>query len=369
MNRETDTVFLQTVGKFIAAQVQLAVAPLIEKIKEQDKIIEELKVQKIEDNNLFFDRLLSVEKGIDVIKTWPKAEVTKTDLDFVIASIPAIPQVINGKDGSDGKDGKDGKDADPINYSVLLDFARSMIEEEIKKFSIKDGVDGKDGAPGKDGKDAEAINYDDINEAIWNYMEKQIQKIPVPKDGRDGKDGLDGKDGRDGKDGADVVAAFRDSDKHLILTLSNGVVKDIGQIHGEPGKDGAPGTDGAPGRDGLGIKQLAVEYDGERTFTFKHVCEDGTVEVRCFTIPATIYRGIWREGKYQRGDMVTKGGSGFVALADTDTVPETKDCDWQLFVKRGRDGKEGDKGDPGAIGKPGRDGRDLTQMAFDGAKY
>ena len=37
MNRETDTVFLQTLGRFIQTQVQLAVAPLLKRIDELEK--------------------------------------------------------------------------------------------------------------------------------------------------------------------------------------------------------------------------------------------------------------------------------------------------------------------------------------------
>ena len=55
-------------------------------------------------------------------------------------------------------------------------------------------------------------------------VDKYIENVS-PENGKDGKEGPQGPPG---KDGADVVAAFRDSDKHLILTLSNGAIKDIG---------------------------------------------------------------------------------------------------------------------------------------------
>ena len=52
-----------------------------------------------------------------------------------------------------------------------------------------------------------------------------------------------------------------------------------------------------------------------------------------------IYRGVWKEGAYKRGDTVTWGGSQFTAVRDTDAKPEM-DGSWQLSVKRGRDGRE-----------------------------
>ena len=169
---------------------------------------------------------------------------------------------------------------------------------------------------------------------------------------------IEGPPGPPGKDGADVVAAFRDSDRHLILTLSNGVVKDIGQIHGEPGKDG---------RDGFGFEDFGIEYDGEKTFTFYFVRGDDK-KTFTFITPLIIYRGLWKAGKFLKGDAVTVDGSMFVAKQDTDAMPGTNK-EWQLAAKRGRDGDNGKKGDPGSIGKAGRDGRDLTQMGLDGSKW
>jgi hypothetical protein len=47
MNRETDTIFLQTIGRFIQAQIQLAVTPLMQTINEQADVIERLSNEKV----------------------------------------------------------------------------------------------------------------------------------------------------------------------------------------------------------------------------------------------------------------------------------------------------------------------------------
>jgi hypothetical protein len=60
--------------------------------------------------------------------------------------------------------------------------------------------------------------------------------------------------------------------------------------------------------------------------------------------PTKEYRGVWREGSYQRGDEVTHDGSRWIALADTATRPGTPNSQWQLSVKRGRNGKDGRDG-------------------------
>jgi hypothetical protein len=51
---------------------------------------------------------------------------------------------------------------------------------------------------------------------------------------------------------------------------------------------------------------------------------------------ADVYYGVWQAGIYERGSLVTHGGSLWIALASTEGRPGETD-DWQLCVKRGRD--------------------------------
>ena len=274
MNRETDTVFLQTLGRFIQAQIQLAVTPLMQVVSEQANTIAQLSADK----NLMIKELDGAIEGF-------AAEIARVE------NLISEPVTIKGLDGKEGVDGKDGKD----------------------------GVNGKDG-----------------------------------------------QDGSAGRDGADVVAAFRDSDGHLILTLSNGVTKDVGLIHGRDGKDGLPGKDGA---DGLGFKDMSAVWDGERTLIFKFVLEDRVEELQ-ISIPFPLFRGIWKRGnEYTQGDSVGYEGSTWICLRNTDKQPGTNDSGWILSTKRGLDGKPGEQGKQGLPGKDGERGRDLTQMGFDGKKW
>jgi len=345
MNRETDTVLLQTIGRFIAAQVQLAVGPLTFIIESQAKEIKLLK-----DAAALVPVPVNGKDGTNG-KDCDMAEVMAAVTARVDEYLERIPVPQNGKDGIDGKNGVDGKDGAP--GADGKDGANG-----------KDGLSGGDGLPGKDGKDADMVQ-------LLSYIDEAIKTIPIPSNGRDGNDGKDGKDGINGKDGADVVAAFRDSDKHLILTLSNGVTKDIGPIHGQDGKDGKDGVsgkDGVNGRDGFSLDNFEMLFDGERTYTYKFASGELKKEFK-FINKNLLYRGIWRAGVFQCGDVVTYDGSMFVATQDTDTVPGTPNSGWQLATKRGRDGKDGVKGKEGPPGKDGRPGRDLTQMAPDGRKW
>jgi hypothetical protein len=94
---------------------------------------------------------------------------------------------------------------------------------------------------------------------------------------------------------------------------------------------------GPAGRDGVSADQISMEYDGERTVTFKYAGE-----IRgSFKMPIVIDRGVWREGSFEKGDGVTWGGHYWIAKQDTMDKPEPNGGPWRLAVKRGRDGKDG----------------------------
>lgn len=154
--------------------------------------------------------------------------------------------------------------------------------------------------------------------AAFSARLKAIEERPLPEKGDKGDPGPPGADGlsvkgdkgepgRDGRDGRDA----------------------------EPGKDG---QDGAPGRDGFGFEHLDVVAVDERSFSISFTRDDETKQfVLKFSVP--LYRGVYQPGKsYERGDMVSFGGSIFHANDDTADKPE-EGGRWTLAVKRGRDGR------------------------------
>lgn len=115
----------------------------------------------------------------------------------------------------------------------------------------------------------------------------------------------------------------------------------VAALEASPPVAGPPGAPGPPGADGLGVDDLAVAYDGERTITLTWARGDRRVE-RAITIPAMLYRGVYVPGKrYDRGDAVTWDGSVWHANADTTTRPGDGAPGWTLAVKRGRDAARG----------------------------
>lgn len=108
-----------------------------------------------------------------------------------------------------------------------------------------------------------------------------------------------------------------------------------------PGPAGAPGKDGRDGVDGLGIDDLMVEQT-DRSFTVKAVKGDRVKTIGTATFPVLIYRGVFAEGtEYEKGDLVTWGGSQWHCSEPTTTKPGENSSAWKLAVKRGRDGKDG----------------------------
>jgi hypothetical protein len=237
---------------------------------------------------------------------------------LVRAAVSELPPAPAGKDGRDGleglpgkdgppgrngADGRDGKSVAPEDIQPLIDVAvaRAVAAQPVAKDGApgkdgRDGIDGKDGAPGAHGKDAQPVDEDAI-------VAKVAARIPAPKDGRDGRDGAPGIDGQRGADGLN-------------------------------GKDGAAGKDG---RDGFSVEDFDVTLDG-RVFTFALRCGERVVEKQ-IKVSFPVDRGTYRSGAaYEKGDVVTFGGSQWIALKDTTARPPHDD--WRLQVKRGADGKD-----------------------------
>ena len=132
---------------------------------------------------------------------------------------------------------------------------------------------------------------------------------------------------------------------------------------GEKGIDGLNGKDGRDGLD-VTIKDIAGhEFDGERTLTLKFARDGVTYEAPLVLSGLPIYRDVFVEGKaYAAGDLVTWGGSVWIAKAGTSEKPGVTSASraWVLCVKKGRDGRDGSEGKEGPEGKPGRNGLDLT---------
>ncbi len=307
----------------------------------------------------------------------------KDMLEPITARIVALEAKapIAGPAGEQGEKGERGADATvPDLYAI----ATQVIEMLPAPKDGAVGPAGKDGIDGVNGKDAEididAVVLQAVERAqksiaavvpqmIADAVQKAVAALPTAKDGRDG---LDGKDGKDGRDGVGMAGAFLGKSGDLVLTLTDGSVRELGIVQGEKGADGrdgdrgADGTNGKDGLDGFGFDDLAVEHDGERGFVFTFTKGERVKTFGPFTIPGVLYRGIWdsAHGAYDEADAVTFAGSLWIAKEATTAKPgDTAEAAraWKLAVKRGADGKQGPVGPVGPQGVKGIDGKDIVR--------
>jgi hypothetical protein len=149
------------------------------------------------------------------------------------------------------------------------------------------------------------------------------------KDGEPGADGKDGSDGEAGKDGAGIADLLRDNEGNLVASFTDGRLKNLGPIQGADGKDG---------QDGFSLEDFDCVPVDERTIKMEFVRGE-TKHSYELQFPVVVYRGVFKEGEpYERGDMVTWGGSLWHCDAPTKEKPGTDS--WTLAAKKGRDGKD-----------------------------
>ncbi|AKR55709.1 Phage portal protein [Devosia sp. H5989] len=360
-----------TLREFVAASVQ----PLAERIVALERRLAEQPAPEKGDPGEV--DMLAVSQMVEaaVTKAVCKIEPRGPDLDelrqMVAEEVANLPAPAPGKDA----------DMDAVKEMVSAEVAqavagieprapdpevlRSLVMEEVAKLPPAEPV-----VPDPYEPDPEQVRQ--MLEAIAQpVLDKAIAAIPEPKDGKsvtpedlapmvenlvssamaEAVRGLPVPE--DGKDGVGVAGALIDRDGNLVLTLSNGDTKELGQVVGRDADEAAIerrikeliGAIPRPkdGLDGLGFDDLAVEHDGERGFVFR-MARGEQVKEFAFSVPVVIDRGVWDEGRdggYAKGDGVTWAGSFWISQKDGNADKPDGGEGWRLAVKRGRDGKNG----------------------------
>ncbi len=228
-----------------------------------------------------------------------------------------------------GKDGTNGSDAQPIDIQGIVTEVVARIPKP------------------KDGKDAEPIHPDTVALMVLTEVNKAIAALPKAQDG---KDGLPGRDAL----AVEILPAIDHAKEYPRGTWA----KHAGGLWLARGT-GA----GMSAWECIvdGIDHIGFAEAGDlRHFKLTMRTASGKSLELPFSAPAMIYRGVWREGEYERGDTVTWNGCIHHCNAEKTTAKPGASDDWQLAVKHGRDGRDGKDG----IGKEGRPGRDLTPPKF-----
>jgi hypothetical protein len=135
-----------------------------------------------------------------------------------------------------------------------------------------------------------------------------------------------------GRDGVGMAGGFIDRSGSLVLTASDGTCRELGVVVGRDGKDGLS----------FDAFEFDVEQTGERTWRVKWTNAAGKEQVRDLRWDTVLDRGVYRaETAYEKGDMVSFGGSIWIAQRNTIEKPGSGCKDWRLWVKHGRDGRDG----------------------------
>lgn len=98
-----------------------------------------------------------------------------------------------------------------------------------------------------------------------------------------------------------------------------------------------------------GISAVEVYQLGEKSVAVKTKMSGGKDFIHKVDLPMMSYKGVWQEGEFTEGDVVTWGGSAWYCKAKTTAKPgEVVDgqSDWKLAVKKGRDGKDFNPNEP-----------------------
>ncbi len=217
--------------------------------------------------------------------------------------------------------GRDGKDADLGEVRALIADALASLPPIPEAPELPDvgALVAEAVAALPAPEDGASVTVADVAPLIAEQVAKAVDALPKPKDG------------------VGLAGAMIDRSGALVVTLTDGSLRELGPV---VGKDGERGRDGQDGADGVGFDDLDVAYDGERGITLRFTKGERVVE-RSFSLPVVIDRGVYAAGKeYFPGDGVTYGGSYWIAQEPTSEMPGSGKG-FRLSVKRGRDGKDG----------------------------
>lgn len=184
-------------------------------------------------------------------------------------------------------------------------------------------------------ENGKSVTVEDVQPLIADQVAKAVAALPRAKDG------------------VGLAGALIDRHGQLVVTLTDGSTKELGNVVGQDVDPIAVErqikqlVDALPkardGVDGLGFDDMSAEYDGERGIVLRFVRGEQTKEF-AFSMPVVIDRGVWleeKEGGYAKGDGVTWAGSFWISQKDENGDKPDGGDGWRLAVKRGRDGKAG----------------------------
>jgi len=327
---------LDDLAGVVADAIASATAPLLARIAVLEEkgspaaIVGEKGERGADGRDAVVDDVLLEALAVKAAALIPPARFTPEDVrpiieEAVAATVAkAVEQIPTPQDGAAG----------PPGESVELAVVERMVATAVAALP-----------PPKDGI---SVTVEDVAPLVSQEVERAVKSLPAPQNG------------------VGVAGAVIDQRGVLVLTLSDGSLRELGPVVGHDGTDGAQGIDGLmgpAGRDGQDgtLENLKAVFDGERTIAlcFKDTgepIEGGTIKLTGLTI----YRGIWSpERGYDIGDQTTYQGGIWTAKAVSRGAQPGTNAGaefWTLSAKRGDTGKAGPQGKPGLPGARGEKG-------------
>lgn len=170
--------------------------------------------------------------------------------------------------------------------------------------------------------------------SMLTQLQKEIDRLPKPRDGNDGKDGTNGLDGK-----FNPPQPYQSERQYALndwVTHDGGVwVAARRVVRSEPGANNdwdciVPGVKAATAH---------VLEDGRTAVITLSFTGGATVDHKLrFDVP--VARGVYAaDQEYQKDDVVTWGGSWFIAQKSGKLGRPEEDSAWKLTIKRGTHGK------------------------------
>jgi hypothetical protein len=313
---------LEAQAKFLAPVISAAVAKAVQPL--QDLLSQ--KAQQIE----------ALQKRIDDIP-----EPVGIDLE-AIAALVVVPEPIAGKD------------ADPVDLDALAKAAADLVvvpmpqAPEIDLQAVAKAaaefvqlpkidltllaaeaaalVDVPEPIPGKN---ADPVDLDALARSA-----AALVPVPAAAPAEHGRDALE----------LEVLPTIDEAKQYARGTYAafrGGLWRSYERTHGMRGWECL--VDGVDG--------VTVTQDSVREFSVTLSKSSGAAVVEKFTMPATVYKGVWRPGDAEQGDLYTFGGSLWHCNEATEDKPGDSKA-WTLAAKRGKDGNNAvpiDRPAPGVV--------------------
>lgn len=206
----------------------------------------------------------------------------------------------------------------------LADLIDRFFDAAIAPFADRLAVIEARPAP----QDGKSVALEDVRPLVAELVEDRMRTLPPPKDGEPGKSVTVGEvvEALEPRIEAAIARAVLDVERR-----AQGVLERAVERMPRP----ADGNDGA---DGIPFESLEFVQENERSGYW--IGRNGDRERRWpVKLAAIVYRGIWNvDTPYEVGDVVTFGGSSWIARTESASVkPGGDEAVWQLMVKRGRD--------------------------------